>query len=79
VSALVWSGLGVELYQGDAVAVMATIPMGSIDVTITDPPYSAHVHASGKRGSRDSVSADRDLGFASLGTRLRLNCAREIA
>jgi site-specific DNA-methyltransferase (adenine-specific) len=32
---------GVELYQADALAVLATLPAASVDVVITDPPYSS--------------------------------------
>lgn len=29
------------LYQGDALAVLATLPTASVDAIITDPPYSS--------------------------------------
>ena len=31
----------VNLYNGDALAVLATLPDGSVDAVLTDPPYSS--------------------------------------
>jgi DNA modification methylase len=39
------------------------------DVTITDPPYSEHVHSCGMRGAagwKGGIAVERDLGFAAL-------------
>lgn len=30
-----------ELYHGDALAILPTLPAGSVDVALTDPPYSS--------------------------------------
>lgn len=61
------------LHHGDCLAGMATLPDRSIDVVITDPPYSEHVHASGRRagkgwrkGGGASLAVDRPLGFDCL-------------
>ena len=32
---------GVSLYQGDALSVLATLKSNSVDVVLTDPPYSS--------------------------------------
>lgn len=32
---------GVQLYRGDALAVLPTLPSGSVDAVIADPPYSS--------------------------------------
>jgi len=34
-----WSKGGVELYLGDALEVLPSLPAGSVDCVITDPPY----------------------------------------
>ena len=53
-----------ELHLGDCLAGMAGMADKSVDVTITDPPFSAHVHAMlGKeqavgRESRDALTFD---------------------
>lgn len=36
-----WSGAGAALYGGDALAMLANLPTGSVDAVITDPPYSS--------------------------------------
>jgi site-specific DNA-methyltransferase (adenine-specific) len=58
----------------DPVTGMAALPDKSIDVVITDPPYSEHVHAKSRRGlavthvdgARNEISERRDMGFESL-------------
>jgi site-specific DNA-methyltransferase (adenine-specific) len=45
------------------------------DKMITDPPYSAHVHAAATSQSKGRGTRKRDLGFASLSRRLRLRTA----
>lgn len=61
-----------RIYNTDA----RTIDPGSIDVLITDPPYSEHVHASAVSQSATRGARKRDLGFESLGTDLRDYIAR---
>lgn len=36
-----YEGNAVTLYGGDALAVLASLPSGSVDAVITDPPYSS--------------------------------------
>lgn len=80
----------IVLHLGDCREVMATLADKSIDVVITDPPYSEHVHTKSKAGSgerswqdkgasvdpsRRRIAKDRDLGFASLTTDVMTACA----
>ena len=61
---------------GDAVDLLREIPTDGIDVALTDPPYSDHVHANhwvggnpikGKPSKRTKAKpTKKDLGFASL-------------
>lgn len=46
----------ITIYHGDCLETMASL--GSVDVTITDPPYSEHVHAKSRAGAR---GAGREL------------------
>jgi DNA modification methylase len=59
----------------DPVMGLASLADKSVDVIATDPPYSEHVHANSRRGSKadaadgmDAYSRTRDLGFAALST-----------
>jgi DNA modification methylase len=55
------------LYLGDCREILPTLQR--VDVVLTDPPYSEHVHASGKRGAngwKGEISVERDLGFAAI-------------
>lgn len=55
------------LYLGDCMEVLPTL--GNVDAVITDPPYSAHVHASGMRGAngwKGEISVERNLGFDAI-------------
>lgn len=53
---------------------MPSLLARSVDVVITDPPYSAHVHGKSMRGltvthkggAKDEISERRELGFESL-------------
>lgn len=62
------------LNHGDCLTGMATLADKSIDVVITDPPYSEHVHTRSRGRSlghepatgRAALSRARDLGFVSL-------------
>jgi site-specific DNA-methyltransferase (adenine-specific) len=55
----------------DPTSGLASLADKSIDVVITDPPYSEHVHSKSRRGltvthqpgSNNEISARRDLGF----------------
>lgn len=68
---------GVTLYHGDCAAILPWFAVESVDHLITDPPYTPHVHASGRRGDAECVAVERDLGFASLTDELRRLTARE--
>lgn len=62
----------VTLYHGDCREVLPTV--GVVDHWITDPPYSAHVHDSNRRGltaHAGEFSERRELGFAALSSVLR--------
>jgi site-specific DNA-methyltransferase (adenine-specific) len=70
----------------DPLSGLASLPDGSADVTLTDPPYSAHVHAKGRRagkgwnsGGGAKLSEDRPLGFDHLDSLTRQRVAVEIA
>ena len=87
---LLFDALGVQLFAGDARDFLGTLLVEEVDVTITDPPYSRHVHEKNRRGAKISVEAgsgeartlidsDRDLGFEHLGSHLRTHVARELA
>ena len=83
------------LHSGDCLAGLAAVADGSIDVTITDPPYSAHVHKSVRsgavgiesRGLRNSdgnvypstICRTTDLGFAALTDEVRVAAAQHFA
>lgn len=74
---------------GDAVDLLREIPDDGVDVTITDPPYSDHVHANhwvggnpvkGKPSKRTKAKpTKKDLGFSSLSRPLRAQIAHELA
>lgn len=51
----------VTLYRGDALAVLASLPTGSVDAVITDPPYSSGGMVRGDRinAAQDKYKAPR--------------------
>jgi DNA modification methylase len=75
--------------QGDCLATLPRLPDAAVDVVVTDPPYSAHVHKSVRSAKRmtmpdveDSVCRTRrtvDLGFEHLSGHVRRNAARQFA
>lgn len=76
----------VTLYHGDCKAILPTL--GRVDAVITDPPYSDHVHAKSRAGSRkmsrdpdrpSSYSRTKELGFAALSPELRASVAEQFA
>jgi hypothetical protein len=79
----------IDFRLGDCLAAdgMASLPDKSIDAVITDPPYSAHVHAKSRRGlkvthvegARNEISARRDLGFESIDSATMGACADQFA
>lgn len=62
--------------HGSCEEVLPTVPRESVDVILTDPPYSAQVHG-GVRSCRTRRVVD--LGFEHLSAELRRLCAREFA
>lgn len=66
---------------------MARLADGSFGVIVTDPPYSEHTHACGRRGSvrpepgegKAAFSRNRELGFEHLGADVRSAAARQFA
>jgi len=63
------------LYRGDALEVMATLPEGCVDVTITDPPYGERTHAGARTGKGDKVL----LTFDSISEEFFLNfCGKAV-
>lgn len=77
----------IVLHFGDLRDVLPSLPDKSIDVTACDPPYSDHVHAHGRKGTRRTtagfgkgmIDVARDLGFAALSPELRKVAASHIA
>lgn len=73
----------VELRHGDCLnpAGLPSLPDESVDVCITDPPYSDHVHASQRSGTTATrqIFTTRELGFDHLTDEVRRGVARELA
>jgi DNA modification methylase len=70
----------IVLHLGDCREVMATLADKSIDVVITDPPYSEHVHTKSRRGGggkngRSTIVSEKELGFAHLSADVMTACA----
>lgn len=59
-----------DLRLGDCLAPdgMPSLEDKSVDVVITDPPYSAHVHANARHGAGRTgrISVETEIGFESL-------------
>lgn len=57
-----------ELHHGDCLEVMKTLPAGSVDAVITDPPYGIdHIHAGGRTYARYAVGASASTDTGGLG------------
>lgn len=54
---------GISLYQGDALRVLTTLPVASVDAVLTDPPYSSGGITLGAR------QADPSQKYQSSGTK----------
>lgn len=71
------------LHHGDCLAGMAGMADGSVDVVITDPPYSEHVHSKGRttprRNDPSKTREGRNLGFDSISAGDMRTCAGEFA
>lgn len=67
--------------EGDCLEVLPTLPVGSIDHAITDPPYAARAMKNFRSLSmvqrRDGV--EMDFGYAALSPAVRRGAAKEIA
>lgn len=59
------------IIHADCLAAMAALPDRCVDVTLTDPPFSLHVHDHQLRG--------KDLGFGHLTDEVRTATAGELA
>lgn len=51
--------------EGDALALLASLPDASVDAVVTDPPYDARTHA-GARTMRSGVVSGAGINFAPL-------------
>lgn len=58
----------VDLKQGDCLELMKAIPDGSVDLILTDPPYTLSLHGGGVNefGSR-KLTKEKHIGFMSKG------------
>jgi site-specific DNA-methyltransferase (adenine-specific) len=84
------SGAPWHVEHGDCIEVLKALPDGCIDVCITDPPYSEHVHAGQRRftlgaqkkgvnrAARVQVKST-PLSFAALDDKTRRAVAKELA
>jgi DNA modification methylase len=66
----------------DPVTGLASLADGSVDVVLTDPPYSEHVHSCSMRGTagwKGGISEERDLGFEPLDGRSLLTASHHFA
>jgi DNA modification methylase len=65
---------GIAIYHADCRQFFAEYADLAVDVTLTDPPYSPHVHNSNRKGMTAHAgvfSEHRDLGFDALTDELR--------
>src|SRR5678815_4969510 len=56
----------IRLFFGRCEEVLPQLGAGSVGVTLTDPPYSEHVHSKSKRGDTnrsDHIATVREFGF----------------
>ena len=61
----VWRSGDVTLYRGDCLEVMLTLKLGSIDMVMTDPPYSEKTHK-GMRSLQIDGHAVSTIDFAAV-------------
>lgn len=76
------------MHTGDALAVLRTIPSDSVDVVLTDPPYSSGTRKEASNGLRKAMCRERDdetwfdgdsltaLGFGYLMREVARECRR---
>jgi DNA modification methylase len=70
------------MQSGDCLPWLASLSDKSVDVVITDPPYSEHVHAKsriGSKESKDGISQNQDLGFVAITPEQMAEAARQFA
>lgn len=77
---------GITIYHGDCRDILPTIPAGSVDLVLADPPYGEHVHkklwvanALNANGDKRTGSAFTELGFEPLTPELRRFVVLEMA
>lgn len=76
-----------HLHHGDAIEFMQTLKDESVDHTITDPPYSEHVHKSfeigmnrdADRASKAAIGRTTSLGFSHITPELVAQTAKHLA
>ena len=77
---------GITIYHGDCRDILPSLD--AVDVVVTDPPYSEHVHGKSRRGGSlpdaqngpaACYSRVAELGFGSLQADVREFCAGEFA
>ena len=54
---------GITIYHGDCREILALLPANSVDLVLTDPPYSRYVHQRSMSGSRKTYGTSKDIGF----------------
>jgi site-specific DNA-methyltransferase (adenine-specific) len=79
-----------SLHHGDCLPWLAAMPDKSVDVCLTDPPYSEHVHGKSRAGSRElrqgrwdkskaAISRSADLGFPAITPEEMAETSRHLA
>src|SRR5664279_175172 len=79
---------GNVIYEADCLEEMAKLPEKCIDHTITDPPYSRHVHTNQSRFTKNNLEENHrengsrtykyELGFSCLTSEARVEYALQI-
>lgn len=71
----------VSVIRGSCLAASAlpSLPDQSIDVVITDPPYSEHVHSNARTNAKEAEGGVHVLDFAHLKAKTRTLAARQFA
>jgi site-specific DNA-methyltransferase (adenine-specific) len=69
-----------ELHSGDCLAGMASLPDGSVDAVITDPPYEAEAHTEHRMVARAGGRLECEpIAFPPITEQARLESARQMA
>jgi DNA modification methylase len=76
---------GITIYPGRCEDILPALE--AVDVVITDPPYSEHVHSKNRRGAslpdageyKACISRARELGFDAITPELMRTCAAEFS